>query len=76
MASLRGIAAPKGLPMAIRDRLVQALEKATNDPAFKLATERAYAPVRFLTSTTYDAELRAGDTLFRQLWKEMPWTDK
>ena len=22
------------------------------------------------------AELRAGDAQFRQLWKELPWTDK
>jgi tripartite-type tricarboxylate transporter receptor subunit TctC len=60
----------------VRDRLVQGLEKAINDPGFKQAAERAFAPVRFLNPATYDAELRAGDTLFRQLWKEMPWTDK
>lgn len=76
MASLRGVAAPKGLPVAIRNRLVQALEKAINDPAFKLAAERAYAPVRFLAPAAYEAELRAGDTVFRTLWKELPWTDK
>jgi tripartite-type tricarboxylate transporter receptor subunit TctC len=76
MASLRGMVAPKGLPASVRDRLVQGLEKAINDPGFKQAAERAFAPVRFLNPATYDAELRAGDTLFRQLWKEMPWTDK
>ena len=76
MASLRGVVAPKGLPPAVRDRLVQALDKAISDPAFKLAAERAFAPVRFLAPPAYDAELRAGDTLFRQLWKDMPWTDK
>jgi hypothetical protein len=52
------------------------LDKAISDPAFKLAAERAFAPVRFLAPPAYDAELRAGDTLFRQLWKDMPWTDK
>ena len=76
MASLRVVVAPKGLPPAVRDRLVQALDKAISDPAFKLAAERAFAPVRFLAPPAYDAELRAGDTLFRQLWKDMPWTDK
>ena len=76
MASLRGLVAPKGLPVPIRERLVQALEKAIKDPGFIQAAERAYAPVRFLNPAAYDVELRAGDALFRQLWKEMPWTDK
>jgi len=76
MASLRGMAAPKGLPSAIRERLTRAIERAANDPAFKEAAERAFAPVRFLAPSAYEAEIRAGDTVFRQLWKEMPWTDR
>ena len=76
MASLRGIAAPKGMPAAIRDRLVTAIERAAADPAFKAAADRAFAPVRYLGPAAYEAELRAGDAQFRQLWKELPWTDK
>ncbi|MFZ2737875.1 MAG: tripartite tricarboxylate transporter substrate binding protein [Burkholderiaceae bacterium] len=76
MASLRGLAAPKGLPAPIRERLILAIERAANDPAFKLAADKAFAPVRFMGPKAYDAELRAGDAQFRQLWKEMPWTDK
>jgi tripartite-type tricarboxylate transporter receptor subunit TctC len=76
MASLRGLAAPKGLPPAIRDRLVTAIERAAADPAFKLQAERAFAPVRYLNPASYEAEIRAGDAQFRQLWKELPWTDK
>ena len=76
MASLRGIAAPKGLPPAIRERLVKAIEKAVVDPAFIAVAERAFAPVRFLGPSAYEAELKAGDTMFRQLWNELPWTDK
>ena len=76
MASLRGIAAPKGLPAAVRDRLVTAIERAAADPAFKLAAERAFAPVRYLGPAAYEAELRSDDVRFRQLWKDLPWTDK
>lgn len=76
MASLRGMAAPKGLPAPIRERLTRAIERAANDPAFKEAAERAFAPIRFLTPSAYEAEIRAGDSIFRQLWKEMPWTDR
>ena len=76
MASLRGIAAPKGLPAAVRERLATAIEKAAADPAFRAQAERAFAPVRYLGPVAYEAELRAGDIQFRQLWKELPWTDK
>jgi tripartite-type tricarboxylate transporter receptor subunit TctC len=76
MASLRGIAAPKGLPAAIRERLATAIEKAAADPAFKAQAERAFAPVRYLGPVDYEAEIRAGDAQFKRLWKELPWTDK
>ncbi len=76
MASLRGLAAPKGLPAAIRDRLATAIEKAVADPAFRAQAERAFAPVRYLSPSAHEGEIRAGDTMFRQLWKELPWTDK
>lgn len=76
MASLRGIAAPKGLPATIRERLSKAVERAVADPAFKAAAERSFAPIRYLTPAAYEAELRADDTRFRTLWKELPWTDK
>lgn len=76
MASLRGMAAPKGLPAAVRERLVKAIASATADPAFKAAAEAAFAPIRYLAPPAYEAELKAGDVMFRQLWKELPWTDK
>ncbi len=76
MASLRGIVGPKGLPAAIRERLVRAIERAAADPEFKAAAERAFAPVRYLGPAAYEAELKSDDVRFRALWKELPWTDK
>jgi len=76
MASLRGIVGPKGMPAAIRERFVQAIEKSQADPAFKLAAERAFAPIRYLGPAAYEAELKSDDVRFRALWKELPWTDK
>jgi len=37
---------------------------------------KVFAPLRFLAPAQFDAEIRAGDAQFRQLWKELPWTDK
>ena len=76
MASLRGIVGPKGMPAAIRERLVRAIERAAADPEFKASAERAFAPVRYLGPAAYEAELKSDDTRFRALWKELPWTDK
>lgn len=76
MASLRGIAAPKGLPPEIRERLVKAIERAANDPEFQAKAVTYFAPLRYLPPPAYAAELREGEAQLRQLWKEMPWLEK
>jgi tripartite-type tricarboxylate transporter receptor subunit TctC len=76
MASLRGLAAPKGLPPEIRDRLIAATERAIADPKFQAQAASIFAPLRYLPPQKYEAELRDGEAQFRQLWKEMPWADK
>jgi tripartite-type tricarboxylate transporter receptor subunit TctC len=76
MASLRGMAAPKGLPPAVREALVKALERAVNDPQFQAQAAGYFAPMRYLPPAQYAAELQGADVQFRQMWKEMPWSDK
>jgi len=76
LASLRGMAAPKGLPPAIRERLVKAVERAATDPAFQAQAAKFFAPLRYLPPPKYEIELRAADAQFRKLWNEIPWLDK
>lgn len=76
MASLRGMGAPKGVPSAIRERLVRAIERAAADPTFQVQAEKYYAPMRYLPPAKYEAELRDAEAQFRQMWKELPWTEK
>jgi tripartite-type tricarboxylate transporter receptor subunit TctC len=73
MASLRGIAAPKGLPPAVREQLVKAVEKAAADPEFQAKAQASFAPLRYLPPAKYEAELKESEAGFRQLWKDMPW---
>lgn len=75
MASLRGIAAPKGLPPAIREQLVNAVQKAAADPEFQQKAAGYFAPLRYLPPAKYDAELKEAEVGFRQLWKDMPWAE-
>ena len=76
MSSLRGMAAPKGLPPEIRERLVRALERAVADPEFQAKAVQFFSPLRYLAPGPYEALVREADTSYRALWKELPWADK
>ena len=76
LSSLRGIAAPKGLPADVRERLARAVEKAAADPEFQKQAVQYFAPLRYLAPPAYAAVLKEADAGFRSLWKEMPWSDK
>lgn len=75
-ASLRGIAAPKGLPADVRERLVAAVAKAAADPDFQAKAKEIYAPIRFLAPAEYGAVLKRAEEELRVLWKETPWSAK
>lgn len=76
LSSLRGVAAPKGMPADIRERLVKALERAVADPEFQAKSLQYYAPLRYLSPAQFEATLREDDAQIKQLWKETPWADK
>ena len=76
MASLRGFAAPKGLPAPMRDQLVAALKKAAADPEFQAKAASYFAPIRYLEPQAYGAELKDTETGFKQLWQVMPWGER
>lgn len=76
MASLRGFAAPKGLPAPVRDQLVSALKKTAADPEFQAKAAGYFAPLRYLEPQAYGAELKETEAGFKQLWQVMPWGDK
>jgi tripartite-type tricarboxylate transporter receptor subunit TctC len=76
MASLRGVAAPKGLPPAVREQLVNAVQKAAADAEFQSKAAGYFAPLRYLAPAAYAAELKDDEAGFKQLWQTMPWTDK
>jgi len=75
LASLRGLAAPKGLPEPVRKKLVDAMARVVADPQFRLQAEAMYAPLRYLAPAAYSAELERGEAGFQKLWKEMPWQE-
>jgi tripartite-type tricarboxylate transporter receptor subunit TctC len=73
LSSLRGMAAPKGLPADVRERLVKAVASAAADPEFQAQATKFYAPLRYLDPAQFAKAIREGEQQFRQLWKELPW---
>ena len=55
--SLRGTAAPKGLPSPIRERLVTAVAKVAADPEFQAKMKESYTPMWFLPPDEFAATL-------------------
>ena len=76
LASLRGMAAPKGLPPEIRAKLVDAIKQTYDDPAFKEKAAALFAPLRYLPPDAYAKELATSEQGFQALWKELPWIEK
>jgi tripartite-type tricarboxylate transporter receptor subunit TctC len=76
LSSLRGLAAPKGLPPEVRARLARAVEQAARDPEFQAQAVKFFAPLRFLSPAQFEAAIRDGDQQFRKLWNELPWGEK
>jgi tripartite-type tricarboxylate transporter receptor subunit TctC len=74
LSSLRGMAAPRGLPMDVRDRLVRAVEQSAADAEFRAKSAQLYTPLRYLAPAEYDKVLRETDAAMRQLFKEVPWS--
>jgi tripartite-type tricarboxylate transporter receptor subunit TctC len=76
LSSLRGLAAPRGLPAELRERLVKAVAQAANDPEFKEKATGVFAPLRYLSPADFDRVIKEAEVGFKQLWKELPWGDK
>jgi len=76
MASLRGMAAPRGIAPAIRQQLVQAIERAAKDPEFQAKAVQYYAPLRYLGPAEFEKVFKQTEEDFRKLWQELPWSDQ
>jgi tripartite-type tricarboxylate transporter receptor subunit TctC len=75
MSSLRGIGAPKGLPDDVSKALVEAVQKAANDPEFREKARSMYVPMRYLAPAEYKAELEMNEKMFQKTWNESPWSE-
>lgn len=73
--SMRGLAAPAGVPREVLDRLVAAVRQALDDPEFRRLAGQQALPLRFLDADTFSAELAAMRKGYEELWAVHPWRD-
>lgn len=73
--SMRGMAAPAGVPPAALERLALSIRRTVDDPEFQAAAVQQNLPLRFLAPDAYAAELRALQARYQALWNEHPWRE-
>jgi tripartite-type tricarboxylate transporter receptor subunit TctC len=73
--SMRGLAAPAGVPRPILDRLAAVAQQTLRDPEFVAGAQQLLLPLRYLGPDDYMAELKRMDAGFKALWAQHPWRD-
>jgi tripartite-type tricarboxylate transporter receptor subunit TctC len=73
--SMRGVAAPAGVPREVLDRLAVAVRRTMEDAEFRQLAVQQALPLRFLGPEEYRAELLAMRDGFQRLWTAHPWKE-
>ncbi|WP_205082662.1 tripartite tricarboxylate transporter substrate binding protein [Paracraurococcus ruber] len=73
--SMRGLAAPAGLPKPVLERIAEAARKAVADPEWQAVATQLALPLRLLGPDEYRAELVAMKAHYEKLWAAHPWRD-
>ncbi len=71
--SLRGVAAPKGIPAEALKALEEAIRKAIEDPEFQQKAKELQMPLRYMGSEEYSKFLQDIDKDLRNQWENNPW---
>jgi tripartite-type tricarboxylate transporter receptor subunit TctC len=73
--SMRGMAAPAGVPPEALARLSLAVRRTVDNPEFPALAAQQMLPLRFLAPDAYLAELQALRSRYEKLWAEHPWRE-
>ncbi|MFB9949048.1 tripartite tricarboxylate transporter substrate binding protein [Rhizobium puerariae] len=71
---LAGFGAPAGLPANVEARLVDAFQKALNDPDYIAEARKRELTMLPLTQAEFAEALKKGNVDLAELWKSKPWT--
>lgn len=71
--TVRGLAAPKGLPKDVLEKLESAIKKAYDDPEFKKRAADLQMPLHYMGSADFARFLRGMNEDLKKEWSEKPW---
>ncbi|OHV80519.1 tripartite tricarboxylate transporter substrate binding protein [Rhizobium sp. LCM 4573] len=71
---LAGFGAPKGLPADVEAKLLDAFQKALNDPDYTAEAKKRELIMLPLTQGEFAEALKQGNANLAELWKSKPWT--
>jgi tripartite-type tricarboxylate transporter receptor subunit TctC len=74
-SSMRGLAAPAGVPRPALERLSLSVRRSMADPEFVAGATQLLLPLRYLDPDAFAGELRQMDAGFKALWARHPWKD-
>lgn len=75
MGASRGLVGPPGLPEAVTQALVAALDGAMRDPTFVAEARRISMPLRPISGAAYREYAGVVDSRTRELWQASPWRE-
>ncbi|MCX8133629.1 MAG: tripartite tricarboxylate transporter substrate binding protein [Roseococcus sp.] len=73
--SMRGLAAPAGVPPAVLARFAEVVRKVMEDGEFRRLAEQQQLPLRYLDPDQHRAALLAMQESYRALWARHPWRE-
>lgn len=73
--SMRGMAAPAGLPPEVLARLALSVRRTVADPDFQASAAQQNLPLRFLVPAEFLGELSALRRNYQALWDQHPWRE-
>lgn len=73
--SMRGMAAPAGMPADVLARLALSVRRTVDNAEFQALARQQNLPLRFLAPDAYRAELVALRTRYQALWNQHPWRE-
>ncbi len=74
--ALRGIAAPKGTPQEVMDKITEAVRLTLEDPEFQAVAEQNNMLLRYMDGDQFEASVRSVYADLEEIWAEEPWVEQ
>lgn len=74
--ALRGIAAPKGTPKQVMDKITEAVRLTMEDPEFQKIAAQNNMLLKYMDGAQFEASVRKIYTDLEQIWAEEPWIEQ